>query len=103
MPTNTLRKTDDELTRLSISAALTAPVPTVEYALPGLPVGNVGGVVGPGGASKTNFVLQTAMSQALNVPTANGLFDAPGASRRVAFLTGEENALNCTVRLHRIF
>lgn len=96
------KKAKPTLLRLPLATVLTEAPPSVEFALPGLPLGRVGSINGPGGVSKTNLALQMAVAQALNIPTANGLFEAPGAQRHVAFVTGEECALACTIRLHAI-
>ncbi|MGO4416849.1 helicase RepA family protein [Cupriavidus sp. KB_39] len=75
---------------LDLSWALTAPLPPLDFVLPGLLPGTFGLLVAPGATGKSQFALDTAVSLSLGRPVAAGLFPAcsPG---RVVFLAGEES------------
>jgi RecA-family ATPase len=78
------------LQKLDILWALTAPLPPLDFVLPGLLPGTFGLLVAPGATGKSQFALDTAVSLALGRPVAGGLFPAcpPG---NVVFLAGEES------------
>ncbi|MGN4153717.1 helicase RepA family protein [Burkholderia gladioli] len=78
------------LKKLDISWALTAPLPPLDFVLPGLLPGTFGLLVAPGATGKSQFALDTAVSLALGRQVADGLFPAsrPG---KVVFLAGEES------------
>ncbi|MDX5364649.1 MAG: helicase RepA family protein [Pseudazoarcus pumilus] len=89
---------------LDLNWALTAPLPPLDFVLPGLLPGTFGLVVAPGATGKSQLALDIAASLALGRPIAGGLFPAspPG---KVVFLAGEESdrllaeRIRCLLRL----
>lgn len=75
---------------LNLTWALTAPLPPLDFVLPGLLPGTFGLLVAPGATGKSQLALDIAISTAIGRPTAGGLFPAtpPG---KVVFLAGEES------------
>lgn len=86
---------------LNLSWALTAPLPPLNFVLPGLLPGMLGLIVAPGGTGKTGFALDVAVSTAVGRPTAGGLFPE-GAPGKVVFLAGEESDRLLAERLRSI-
>lgn len=78
------------LQALDLSWALTAPLPPLDFVLPGLLPGTFGLVVAPGATGKSQLALDVAASLSLGRPVAGGLFPAC-ASGKVVFLAGEES------------
>lgn len=79
-----------DLVPISIRAALAAPPLVHTHLLPGLILGSVGALVGPGGSSKTTLAIQIAVARALGLPVAHGLFPALDAPLRVAIFSAED-------------
>ncbi|WP_313168750.1 helicase RepA family protein [Massilia oculi] len=75
---------------LDLAWALTAPLPPLDFVLPGLLPGTFGLLVAPGATGKSQLALDIATSLALGRPVAGGLFPSslPG---KVVFLAGEES------------
>ena len=75
---------------LDLTWALTAPLPPLDFVLPGLMPGSFGLVVAPGATGKSQLALDVAVSLSLGRPVAGGLFPVsqPG---KVVFLAGEES------------
>ena len=75
---------------LDLAWALTAPLPPLNFVLPGLLPGTFGLIVAPGATGKSQLALDIAASLSLGRPVAGGLFPAnqPG---KVIFLAGEES------------
>lgn len=75
---------------LDLTWALTAPLPPLDFLLPGLLPGTFGLLVAPGATGKSQLALDIATSLALGRPVAGGLFPSsfPG---KVVFLAGEES------------
>lgn len=75
---------------LDLTWALTAPMPPLDFVLPGLLPGTFGLVVAPGATGKSQLALDVAASLSLGRTVAGGLFPAnrPG---KVVFLAGEES------------
>lgn len=75
---------------LDLTWALTAPLPDLDFVLPGLLPDTFGLVVAPGATGKTQLALDVSVSIALGRPVAGGLFPAscPG---KVVLLAGEES------------
>ncbi len=75
---------------LDLAWALTAPLPPLDFVLPGLLPGTFGLLVAPGATGKSQLALDIATSLALGRPVASGLFPSslPG---KVVFLAGEES------------
>lgn len=86
---------------LNLSWALTAPLPPLNFVLPGLLPGMLGLIVAPGGTGKTGFALDVAVSTAVGRPTAGGLFPE-GVPGKVVFLAGEESDRLLAERLRSI-
>lgn len=73
---------------LNLTWALTAPLPPLDFVLPGLLPGTFGLVVAPGATGKSQLALDIATSVALGRSVAGDLFPAcPPA--KVVFLAGE--------------
>lgn len=94
--------TPSPLTPISISAALSTPLPARDFILPGLLRQTVGALVSPGGTGKTTLALHMAVAQALGRPTAGDLFPAPQVPRTVAILSAEDPAEEFVRRLRAI-
>lgn len=75
---------------LDLNWALNAPLPPLDFVLPGLLPCTFGLLVAPGATGKSGLALDIAISVALGRPTAGGLFPA-GPPGRVVFLAGEES------------
>lgn len=78
------------LRSLDLTWALTAPLPPLDFVLPGLLPGTFGLLVAPGATGKSSFALDVAISLALGRVTADGLFPASSPAK-VVFLAGEEH------------
>lgn len=78
------------LRAMDLTWALTAPLPPLDFVLPGLLPGTFGLVVAPGATGKSQLALDVAASLSLGRPVAGGLFRAtqPG---KVVLLAGEES------------
>jgi RecA-family ATPase len=77
------------LKKLDLSWALNAPLPALDFVLPGLLPGSLGLLIAPGATGKSTLTLDIAISTAIGRPIAGGLFPAskPG---KVVVLAGEE-------------
>lgn len=75
---------------LNLSWALGAPLPPLNFVLPGLLPGALGLLVAPGATGKSSLALDIATSIALGRTVANGLFPASKPAK-VVYLAGEEN------------
>jgi len=75
---------------LDLAWALTAPLPPLDYVLPGLLPGTFGLMVAPGATGKSQLALDVAASLALGRPIAGGLFPS-NEPAKVVFLAGEES------------
>lgn len=75
---------------LDLTWALTAPLPPLDFVLPGLLPSTFGLLIAPGATGKSQLALDFATSISLGRPVAGGLFPAskPG---KVVFLAGEES------------
>lgn len=93
---------------IDIRTALTSARPTIDFVLPGLPVGAVGSIVGSGGVGKSFFALQLAVAVATGQTWAYDLLSGPGetpakrAPAKVALVLGEESREMAILRLHQI-
>lgn len=87
--------------KLDLSWAFNAPLPPLEFVLPGLLPGSFGLIVAPGGTGKSQLALGIAVSVALGSPIAGGLFPAP-PSGKVVVLAGEESARLLAERIRTI-
>ena len=91
-------------TRLDLRTAfdLTAPLPELDFVLPGLLAGTVGMIIGPGGTGKTFWMIQAAISiasQEQRIPFFGGVWEAPKYSGRVVLLLAEDPL---DILLHRV-
>jgi len=86
---------------LDLTWALTAPLPPLDFVLPGLLPGTFGLLVAPGATGKSQLALDVAVSIALGRAIADGLFPAvqPG---KVVFLAGEESDRLLAERLRNL-
>lgn len=75
---------------LDLTWALTAPLPTLDFILPGMLPGSLCLLVAPGATGKSTLALDIAASVALGRPVAGGLF-AAGRQGKVVVLAGEES------------
>jgi len=75
---------------LDLAWALSAPLPPLDFVLPGLLPGTFGLLVAPGATGKSQLALDFAASLALGRPVAGGLFP-PSLPGKVVFLAGEES------------
>lgn len=75
---------------LSLTWALTAHLPPLDFVLPGLLPGTFGLVVAPGATGKSQLALDIATSVALGRSVAGDLFPARPPAK-VVFLAGEES------------
>jgi RecA-family ATPase len=87
---------------LDLSWALNAPLPALDFILPGLLPSTFGLLVAAGATGKTQLALDLAASVALGRSVANGLFPA-GLPGRVVFLAGEESARLLAERMRHLF
>jgi RecA-family ATPase len=82
-------------TRLDLRTALdlTAPLPELDFVLPGLLAGTVGMIIGPGGTGKTFWMIQAAISiasQEQMIPFFGGVWEAQKYTGRVVLLLAED-------------
>lgn len=75
---------------LDLSWALSAPLPPLDFVLPGLLPRTFGLLVAPGATGKSQLALDIAISLALGRPFVGGLFP-PTLPGKVVFLAGEES------------
>lgn len=75
---------------LDLAWALTAPMPPLDFVLPGLLPGSFGLMIAPGATGKSTLALDVAVSMALGRPIAGGLFSGVPAGKAV-MLAGEES------------
>lgn len=87
------------LARFCVREALSTPPTVPDFVLPGLEVGEVGTLVGPGGVGKTFLLLSIGVCIALGLPILRGAFPAARAGR-VVILLGEESSRTIARRLH---
>lgn len=94
--TNTLGPFD-----VNIVEAVCAPPPSIDYVLPGLPLGEIGLIVAPGGTGKSFLTLQSAIGIATHTEIAGGLWPVtkPG---RVIILSLEDSLIFLGQRLYYI-
>jgi RecA-family ATPase len=88
--------------KMDMDVTLRNPPPTPKFVLPGLMLGAVGALVGPGASSKTMLSLQIAVSRALGIPVAGGLFAAPPEPGETVVITAEECYETLAIRMHAI-
>lgn len=86
---------------LDLTWALTAPLPPLDFVLPGLLPGTFGLIVAPGATGKSQLALDVATSMALGRVVAGGLFPA-GQPGKVVFLAGEESDRLLAERLRNL-
>ena len=89
------------LQALDLNWALTAPLPPLDYVLPGLLPGTFGLIVAPGATGKSQLALDIATSLSLGRPVAEGLFPA-SAPGKVVFLAGEESDRLLAERIRKL-
>lgn len=97
------------LTRTDIADVLSKPVPTLDFAVPGLIAGSVGAVIGTGGVGKSIWMLQVAASIAAGVDIAgirrfdvDGNFSLNPAGEKVVILSAEDPEEIVATRLHAL-
>lgn len=78
------------LRTLDLNWALHAPLPPLDFVLPGLLPETFGLLIAPGATGKSQLTLDIAVSLALGREAAGGLFTR-GIPRRVVVLAGEES------------
>jgi RecA-family ATPase len=92
--------------RIDIARTLSAPPPTPDFVLPGLPVGAVGALVAPGAAGKTMFLLQLCAALAMGIPVFGGaLFESDGhppMPAKATLVLAEETFQLMHIRLHAV-
>lgn len=91
---------------IDVEAAIAAPVPDLDFVVPGLLAGTVGAVVSQGGVGKSNLTLQMAggIATGLDLLGLSRLLPEwkPSEPQRVVFLTAEDPPEIIARRLHSL-
>lgn len=85
---------------LDVANAILKRPPNLDFVIPGLLTGAVGGLVAPGGTGKGHVTIGLGFSKALGIPLCGGALPAPARSGRVLFLQGEDPAPVLAHRIH---
>ncbi|QKL60726.1 AAA family ATPase [Ralstonia solanacearum] len=88
---------------MDIQQVMTTPPPALDYVLPGLLVGTVGAIIGPGAMGKTMLLTQIACALASGLPPLGGALGLAGSAPvKVVLFLAEESCLIMHHRLHSI-
>lgn len=93
---------------MDISAVLSKSRPKIDYVLPGLPVGAVASIIGPGGVGKSYFALQMAVAVATGQSWVDELLAMGGEAvqkrrpSRVVLILSEESQQMTALRMHDV-